>query len=257
LSKDLLNDRSKKNKTHAAVTEGGSALKRYQSVIVGKQSFISFIYFECCVWLGIIPGSAGLLLRKIFWPRLFRACGRGTTFGVGVTLRHPNRISLGENVIVSDACILDARNENEEDTINIGDETIMSNNVMISCKGGVVHIGKRAGIGAQTIIQSVNNCPVILGNDVMVGPQSYLVGGSNYNIDRSDIPMSQQGMIDDGGIHIDQDVWLGGKVTVLGGISIGGGAVVAAGAVVNKSVDSLTIVAGIPARKIKKRSVKI
>jgi len=245
-----------KNKTHAAVSKGGSALGRYQRVIVGQSSFTAFVYFECCVWLGVIPGAAGLFLRKIFWPRLFRACGGGTTFGVGVTLRHPNRISLGENIIVSDGCILDARNEDEEETINIGDDTIMSNDVMISCKGGTVHIGKRAGIGAQTIIQSVNNCPVTLGDDVMVGPQSYLVGGSNYNIDRTDIPMSQQGMIDDGGIQIADDVWLGGKVTILGGTTIARGAIVAAGAVVNKPVETLMIVGGIPAKEIKKRPVK-
>ncbi len=244
------------NKTHTAVSKGGSALNRYQRVIVGKHSFFSFVYFEYCVWLGIVPGAVGLFLRKIFWPRLFRRCGRGTTFGVGITIRHPGRISLGENVIVSDGCILDARNENKQDAINVGDETIMSNNVMISCKGGAVHIGNRAGLGAQTIIQSVNNCPVTLADDVMVGPQCYLVGGSNYNIDRTDIPMSQQGMIDDGGIQIEEDVWLGGRVTVLGGVTIGRGSVVAAGAVVNKPVDVLTIVGGIPAREIKKRPVK-
>lgn len=48
--------------------------------------------------------------------------------------------------------------------------------------------------------------------------------------------------------------WLGPNVTVLPGVTIGEGAVVAAGSVVTKSVDSFTIVAGIPAKKIGDRN---
>lgn len=245
---------TKQNKTHSAVTKGGSPLKRYQDVIVGKYSFLDFLYFEWCAWIGIVPGAIGLFLRKIFWPKLFQSCGRGTTFGVGITLRHPHRISLGNNVIVSDGCILDARNDQEDKVIEIGNDTIMSNDVMISCKGGTVKIGERTGLGAQTIIQSINNCPVDMGDDVIIGPQCYVVSGGNYQIARKDIPISQQGMIDDGGLKIEANVWLGGKVTVLGGNTIGTGSIVAAGAVVNKSIDTMTVCGGVPVRELKKRN---
>lgn len=52
---------------------------------------------------------------------------------------------------------------------------------------------------------------------------------------------------------IGNDVWIGFGVTILNGVSIGDGAVIAAGSVVTKDVEPYTIVAGTPARPIKKR----
>ncbi len=42
-------------------------------------------------------------------------------------------------------------------------------------------------------------------------------------------------------------------VQVMSGVTIGKGAIVAAGSVVTKSIDSYSIVAGVPAKMIKKR----
>lgn len=53
-------------------------------------------------------------------------------------------------------------------------------------------------------------------------------------------------------VVIEDDVWLGARVTVLKGVTIGRGAVVAAGAVVTKDVESFTLVGGVPAHHIKK-----
>jgi phosphonate metabolism protein (transferase hexapeptide repeat family) len=57
------------------------------------------------------------------------------------------------------------------------------------------------------------------------------------------------------GNHVDigHDVWIGHGAIVLPGRSVGTGAVVAAGAVVTKDVPAYTIVAGNPARTIKRR----
>lgn len=52
---------------------------------------------------------------------------------------------------------------------------------------------------------------------------------------------------------IGNDVWLGSGVVVLRGVHIGNGAVVGANAVVTKDVEPYTIVAGVPAKPIKKR----
>src|ERR1700736_6630313 len=54
-------------------------------------------------------------------------------------------------------------------------------------------------------------------------------------------------------VHIGHDVWIGHGAIVLPGRSIGTGAVVAAGAIVTKDVPAYTIVAGNPARTIKRR----
>jgi virginiamycin A acetyltransferase len=54
-------------------------------------------------------------------------------------------------------------------------------------------------------------------------------------------------------ITIGNDVWIGMRAIIMGGITVGDGAVVAAGAVVTKDVAPYSIVAGVPAREIKKR----
>ena len=54
-------------------------------------------------------------------------------------------------------------------------------------------------------------------------------------------------------VHIGHDVWIGHGAIVLPGRSIGTGAVIAAGAIVTKDVPAYAIVAGNPARPIKRR----
>ena len=52
------------------------------------------------------------------------------------------------------------------------------------------------------------------------------------------------------GIKIGNDVWIGSNVVILDGVSIGDGVVIGAGSVVTKSIEPLTIVAGVPAKKL-------
>lgn len=56
-----------------------------------------------------------------------------------------------------------------------------------------------------------------------------------------------------GAVTIEDYVWLGPRVIVLPGVTIGKGAVVAAGAVVTKDIEPYTVVAGVPAVKIRNR----
>ena len=242
-------------KTHKTVTEGGSALSRYRKVVVGSTSLRTLIYYEFCLILAQIPGAAGLFLRKIFWPRLLGKCGKGVVFAANIVIRHPQRICIGDRVVLSEGCILDARNEKEDEVISIADDVILSNNVMISCKNGTVNIGAHSGISAQTIIHSTQENPVSIGSDAIIGPMCYIVGGGNYNIDRLDIAMWKQGIKYDGGVRLEDDVWLGANVTVLGGVTMGIGSIAAANTVVNIDVPEFSIAAGVPARIVKSRKL--
>jgi acetyltransferase-like isoleucine patch superfamily enzyme len=56
-----------------------------------------------------------------------------------------------------------------------------------------------------------------------------------------------------GAVFIGSDVWIADNVTILSGVRIGDGACIGNNSIVTKDVDAFSIVAGIPAREIKKR----
>jgi acetyltransferase-like isoleucine patch superfamily enzyme len=240
-------------KTQIEIAGRGSSLGKYQKVIIGSSSVIRLIYYEWCMLLGILPGALGMVLRKTFWPYMFGACGKGVMFGNNIVLRHPSRIHLGNDVVISEQCILDGRSENKMETIVLGDDVILSNQVMISSKEGSIRVGRKTGVNAQTIIQSTNDCPVVIKENCIIGQRCFIVGGGSYNIDRLDIPIREQGIRMDGGVLLEEDVWLGANVSVLGGVTLGRGSVVAAGAVVTRSAGERSICMGVPAKVVRIR----
>lgn len=88
---------------------------------------------------------------------------------------------------------------------------------------------------------------VHIGNNVMIGPNTLITTVGH--------PLSPQKrrhyMAQAEPVTIGNDVWIGGNATILPGVSIGNNVVVAAGAVVTHDVPDNTLVAGVPARRIK------
>ena len=89
--------------------------------------------------------------------------------------------------------------------------------------------------------------PVYIGDDVMIGPNTLITTVGH--------PLSPKARKERHGIckpvHIGNNVWIGGNVTVLPGVNIGDNAVIAAGAVVTKDVPANCVVGGVPAKIIK------
>ena len=115
--------------------------------------------------------------------------------------------------------------------------------------GEDIEIGDRSGIGIDAFIRA----EVIIGNDVMMGP-GVIIYGRYHNYERTDIPMNEQGMGSYCPIIIEDDVWIGARAIILKGIHVGRGVIIGAGAVVTKDVPPFSIVAGNPARVIRKRT---
>ncbi len=240
-------------KTHQAVTGRGSIMGRYKEVILGPGTVFDLLYFEFCQWLAPLPGALGMVLRKIFWPGLFASCGKGVVFGTNIILRHPGRIKVGQRVVISENCILDGRSAAKAVTIELGDDTILSNNVMLSCKEGGILLGEHCGINAQTIIQSTHDCPVVIGPDCIIGQKCFIVGGGSYQLTDCSRLIREEEIEPDGGVMLQGNVWLGGQVTVLGGVTIGRGSVVGAGSVVTRSINEYSVCMGVPARVVRRR----
>lgn len=90
-----------------------------------------------------------------------------------------------------------------------------------------------------------------IGNDVSIAHNVTLMS-FNHEFSELKIPIKEQ-PLDRRPIKIEDNCWIGAKVTILGNTNIGTGSVVGAGAVVTKNVKTNSVVAGVPAKIIKQR----
>lgn len=111
-----------------------------------------------------------------------------------------------------------------------------------------IEIGDNSGIGIDCILYG----KVLIGDNVMMGPEVYIYTG-NHNFKDVTIPMCEQGHEKERPVTIGNDIWIGSRVTILPGVTIGDGSIIGSSAVVTKDVASYDIVAGNPAKKIKNR----
>jgi len=230
--------------------DSASALSRYQSKVLGTQSWLSLLSYEAIILLfGDLSGAIGYLCRKKLYPKLFKRVGKSAIFGKGLVLRHPNRIELGDRVALDDGSLLDA--SGSEAGITLGHDTIVSRNCVIQAKTASVLIGDKTDIGCNVVITSSGG--ITIGQSVLIAGNCY-IGGGRYNTSRTDIPMMDQGLYTKGCVVIEDDVWLGAGATVLDGVRIGKGCVVGAGAVVTKDLPEYAIAVGTPARVIRQRN---
>jgi len=229
-----------------------SKLKRYQQLVIGSEKLAYLILYELVTtFFSWIPGALGLFLRSKLYPLLLAEVGSGTVFGTNVVLRHPKKIRIGKNVVIDDNVMLDAKGHGNRG-ITIEDEVFIGRNTILSCKGGDILLEERANFGFNCYVFSSNR--VVVGRDTLVAAYCYIVGGGSYHLANKDIPINQQVDFEGkGGITINPNIWLGSHSVILDGVTIGQGSVVAAGALVNKNVEEMVIVAGTPARVLKKR----
>lgn len=94
----------------------------------------------------------------------------------------------------------------------------------------------------------LNNAMVKLGDNVLVGPKVSFYTAMHP----IDAKQREQWLVYAKPIIVEDNVWIGGSATILGGVTIGKNAIIGAGAVVTKDVEPNTIVVGNPARVLRK-----
>jgi acetyltransferase-like isoleucine patch superfamily enzyme len=133
---------------------------------------------------------------------------------------------------------------------HLGADSPIWENCVIGVGKGKILIGDNGLFGVGTFVNAGNNI-IRIGNGVAIAPHCRIFAYSHHYNKANPITESYF----EADITIENDVLIGAGVTILPGVTIGKGAIIAAGAVVNKSVNSYTVVGGVPAIEIKKREI--
>ncbi|SDJ05349.1 Acetyltransferase (isoleucine patch superfamily) [Salipiger marinus] len=113
---------------------------------------------------------------------------------------------------------------------------------------GSLRMGPYGYIGPRSVVPS----GVVMGKYVMIGPE-FMITGDDHRFDEPGVAVIFSGRPKPKDCVLEDDVWVGARVTILKGVRVGRGAVIAAGAVVTKDVPPYMIVGGVPARSIRPR----
>lgn len=115
-----------------------------------------------------------------------------------------------------------------------------------------INIGANCSFGKFNHISCINK--IKIGDNFLSGRSVSIVDNNHGKSDYESMliaPLKRQ-LISKKDIYIGNNVWVGDKVTILSGVHIGDGAIIASNAVVTSNVPSYCVVAGIPAKIIKK-----
>lgn len=112
--------------------------------------------------------------------------------------------------------------------ISIGSNSVVNKKVLLDGRGGKLLIGNNVDIAQETNIWTLEH---------NVNDDYHKDSGAN--------------------VIIEDYVWIASRVTILPGVTIGKGAVIASNSVVTKDVLPMSIVGGVPAKRIGERKSKL
>ena len=163
---------------------------------------------------------------------------------------------MGEHTNIGYPCSLQGGGQK---SITIGDYTSIQSHSILGCWKNhsgqqftpSIVIGNQCSIGEYNHITAINR--ITIGDGLLTGRFVYIGDNAHVGLswEEAERPPIQRYLTSKGEIKIGRNVWIGDKVTILGGVTIGNNVIIAANAVVTKDISSNTIVAGVPARMVK------
>jgi acetyltransferase-like isoleucine patch superfamily enzyme len=162
-------------------------------------------------------------------------------------------------LFLSGAKIINARKSPK--FIKIDLNTIILGELLTFAHDGSIEIGKFCYIGANSRIWSAKN--ITIGDRVLISHNVNIHDTDGHPIDADERHNHFKQILTIGhpsenidiptdAVTIEDDVWIGFNSTILKGVTIGKGAIIGASSVVTKNVSAYTIVAGNPAKFIRK-----
>ena len=209
-----------KNNFVSVIRNLGEVIGRTVSLVCLPQ--IEWIWFNFC--RGFCTG-----LKK----SRFRALGKKSYIAPGVQILNGKNIRLGSQVSVLSGCVLETVPGEFQPDLSIGDGCSINEYTHITCAGKIV-----------------------IGDNLLTGRYCLFsdnLHGESCLEDMNQPPLARKVKCS-GEIHIGKNVWLGDRVTVLGGVSIGDGVIIGANSVVTKDIPAYSVAVGVPAKVVKNES---
>ena len=156
---------------------------------------------------------------------------RGIRIDPTVTVRSPERLELGDGVVIDHGALLHC------------------GGMEWSGGAGSITVGANTYIGPNCVLFGAGG--IELGESVLVSP-GVVITSQQHTFERPDTEIRAQPSAYDR-VVVERDVWIGSNATILPGVRVGAGSVIGAGAVVTKHVPPGTVVMGVPARSVRER----
>ncbi|WP_405332246.1 Coenzyme F420 hydrogenase/dehydrogenase, beta subunit C-terminal domain [Fibrobacter sp.] len=176
-------------------------------------------------------------LRLRYYKKILGGCSSNFSMGENIVMSNPQCVYLGEKV-------------------GVGANTYFGpvTNYMGVAYNPKIIIGDGTWVGKNCSFAAINK--VEIGKNVLFAGHVHITDHSHGYEDVTK-PMNLQRLTSKGPVIIEDDCWLGFSSEILSGVHIGKHSVVAARAVVTKDVPAFSIVAGNPARVIKKYDMEL
>lgn len=202
----------------------------------------------------IIFLEAGIKAIRGSYKRIFLKETHGMLLvGKNVQITHGKHIRCGKNVKFEDFSEIHGLCS---EGLNFGDYVTISRGVMIrpsSYYGGDYGIGLTMGEHSSIGPYGYVGCSgkITIGKNVMFGPKCSLFA-ENHVFSDTECSIKSQG-VQQKGITVEDDCWIGSNVTILDGVTIGKGSVIGAGTLVTKDVPAGSVVVDKREKYMKKR----
>lgn len=187
-----------------------------------------------------------ILERFYFWRLSVKSIFNYSYISPLSKITFAKNIELGEKTYISSNSILTSGIPGR---LSLGNNCVVKEYAILNCPKGFIEIGNNCSVNSFCYLGGYGGIKIDNGVRIAPGAKIYAF---EHIYERTDVPIYKQG-IKPKKVIIGDDVWIGSNAIITGGVTIGKGAIVAAGAVVTKSVEEYTIVAGVPAKIIKKR----
>ncbi|MHB8788733.1 MAG: acyltransferase [Desulfobulbaceae bacterium] len=192
------------------------------------------------------PGALGLWLRQKLFPRYFGSCGRKVLFGRFVQFSGPEKIRLGDHVVLQNGVVLDAGRALSGSAIILEDRVFIGTGTVLRAEEqGTLTI--KTGANFSSFCRVRVRTPLEVGRDCLVAAYCELGEWPQAEEEAGDRKMEALATI------VGNGCWLGVRMQLRPGVTVGHDTIVGAHAEVNHDLPARVVAVGRPAGVIRER----